>query len=498
MALRPRLKQTARFLILLTFLIVNQRAPGQPAKHVAPSPWERSVVTIEVTHKQYDYYQPWTRKTRKLLKAGTVIGQRQILTTAEDLWDRTLVRLQKEGRGQWWIGEVIWVDYHANLALLGAPDTEFWRGLKPVALNGALPASGALQIVHWRDGTLENRRAEFTRFKVLEAQLTPINIVELEAGSEIQGCGWGEPIIADAHVVGIIRAQEGRTCIALPATFISSVLEAHQKPGYRGLGYFHFYWEPAENPANLGRLKLPGAPRGVVVNYVPERPDGEAQVLKPQDIITRIDGFDLDIEGDYKDPEYGHLMLENLAVRGKWAGDQVKMQIWRDDKLMDVTYRLPRFEYTNSLVPYAMYDQAPQYLIVGGLVFQPLTDSYLQSWGSEWKQRAPFRLNYYNYEPPTKARPALVILSQVLPDPYNIGYQEQNYLVLDQVNGRHVSDLAEVRDALRKPANGFHVLEFVASDSTRRIVLAAGEAEAQATARVLQRYGIAESAVIHD
>ena len=137
-------------------------------------------------------------------------------------------------------------------------------------------------------------------------------------------------------------------------------------------------------------------------------------------------------------------------------------------------------------------------MIVGGLVFEPLTDSYLQSWGPEWRQRAPFRLNYYNFQNPTKDRPALVIMSQVLPDPYNIGYQEQNCLVLNKVNGRGVSRLVDLREALQKPANGFHVLEFAAGDTTRRIVLAAGEAEAQATARVLERYGIAQSAVIHE
>ena len=45
---------------------------------------------------------------------------------------------------------------------------------------------------------------------------------------------------------------------------------------------------------------------------------------------------------------------------------------------MTVTYNLPRFGSTNSLVPYATYDKEPEYLILGGLVFQPLTDSYLQ------------------------------------------------------------------------------------------------------------------------
>jgi len=85
-----------------------------------------------------------------------------------------------------------------------------------------------------------------------------------------------------------------------------------------------------------------------------------------------------------------------------------------------------------------------------------------------------------------------VLLSQVLPDPYNIGYQEQRYLILDKVNGQPVHYLSELQEALKKPDGVYHVFEFVRSDSLRRLVLAAGDAEQQATARVLKRYGITE------
>lgn len=468
-------------------------ARAQGPKHHGPSAWERSIVTIEVSRKQYEYYQPWNKRTEKSQKAGTIVAERQILTTAQNLSDRTLVRLQKKGRGKWAIGEVIWIDYQANLALVTTSEADFWRDLKPAPLGGPMPSDGALQILRWREGNLENSHAEFTQFAVREAQLSPINQVVLEAGSDIQGAGWGEPIVANSHVVGLVRAQEGHTCLAIPGSFIQAILAARQKGEFPGLGYFHFYWQPAENPASLAMLKLPGEPRGVIVVNVPERPDSCEAVLKPQDIILRIDGFDLDIQGDYNDPEFGFLNLENLAVRRKWAGEEVKLQIWREGKQMDVSYRLPKFEYTNSLVPFAAYDQEPEYFITGGLVFQPLTDSYLQSWGPEWKQRSPFRLYYYNDQPPTRQRPALVILSQVLPDPYNIGYQEHKWLVVDKVNGQRVNYLADLRQALQKPLNGFQVLEFAQGDSLRRIVLAAGEAEKEATQRVLTRYGITDA-----
>jgi hypothetical protein len=482
-----------RLSVFVALLLLTPLARAASNEKKAAATWEHSIVTIEVARKHYDYYQPWSRQMRRLQKVGTVVGEKQILTTADHMSDRTLVRLQKNGRGKWTLGEVSWIDYHANLAVVTTSDPDFWKELKAASFGTGKLAENPLQILRWREGNLENRQAEFNQYTVREGQLSSVNQVTLEISSEIQGAGWGEPVIADGHVIGIVRAQDGRTCTVTPGTFIESILQAKKKGTYHGLGFFHFFWQPAENPDTLAWLKLSGEQRGVVVLEVPNRPDGEPQVVKPKDILLKIEGFDIDIQGDYADPEFGHLNLENLSVRNKWAGDDVKIQVWRDGKAMDVVYRLPRFEYTNSLVPYASYDQEPEYMIVGGLVFQPLSDAYLQSWGQDWKNRAPFRLNYYNNESPTKDRPALVMLSQVLPDPYNIGYQDQRWLVVNKVNGQRVNRLSELRDALEKPVDGYHVLELVKGESLQRIVLAAGEADREATARVLSRYHITDA-----
>ena len=483
-----------KYLICLLIAVFALQLPAgaQEKRRTQGSPWEHSVVSLEVSRKQYDYYQPWTRKNSRVQKTGLVIGEHQIITTADELFDRTLVRLQKGGRGRWWIGEVSWVDYYANLALVTTSEEAFWTGLTPASLGGTVPEDGTLQILRWREGNLETRRAEFTQFTVREGQLAAVNQPVLESDSDIQNVGWGEIVAANSHAVGILSAQEGRLCTAIPATFIQNILTARQEKRYHGLGYFHFYWQGSQNTASLARLKLTGESRGVIVSSVPARLDGGEQVVRTQDIILNVDGFDLDIQGDYVDPEYGNLMLENLATRNKWAGDEVKMVIWRDGQLTNVVYRLPKFEYSVALVAAATYDQDPEYLILGGLVFQPLTDSYLQAWGSDWRRRSPFRLNYYRNDPPTKDRPALVLMSQVLPDPYNIGYQEQKCLVVDKINGKRISRLSEVREALDQPANGFHIIELVQSDSLRRIVLAAGDTEKEATSRVLKRYGIEE------
>lgn len=473
------------FLLLgaMAWSVLGQEAPSREV-----SPWEQSVVTIDATRKQYDYLQPWSKRLRGGQKSGLVLEGRRILTTADDLFDRTLIRVQRGGRGKWFLGGLDWIDYHANLAVITVQEEAFWNGLQAAQLSSPTRGSVDLQIVRWRQGRLETRRAEFSQFTAREGRLSYAPHLQVELNSEIQGAGAGEPLVSKSQVEGLLAGQQGNTCVAIPSDFIQSILAARQEGKYRGLGFFDFVWQQAENPATLAYLKMEGEPRGVLVIDVPYTP-GVTPVVKPKDILLKVGGFDIDIQGDYQDPDYGHLILENLATRRKWAGDEIGLQLVRDGEVKDVTYRIPRADYKTQLVPEHVFDQDPEYLIVGGLVFQPLNEPYLESWGQDWKRRSPFRLFYYTMQHATPERPALVVLSQVLPDLYNLGYQDLKYLVLDEVNGKKISRLPELREALRHPVNGFHTIQFMQSDSLRRMVLAADDQES-ATKRVLARYGI--------
>jgi hypothetical protein len=454
----------------------------------AASRWEQSVVTLEVTRKQFDYLQPWIKRMENYQKHGIVIGQGQIITTAEYLNDLVMVRLQKGGRGKWWQGQLKWIDYHANLALVTTTDPAFWSNLDLVALADPVPTQGSVQLVRWRNGNLEMRKGEINRLAVKRGKLSFVDLMLLEIDSEINSAGWAEVIAAGREVIGLTCSQDGNTCTGIPAPFIRSVAEARQGDSQRRLGYFDFIWQKAENPATLNYLKLTGEPRGVIVIDFAV-PNGAGRFLKRWDIIMQIDRFPLDTEGDYVDPAYGNLSLENLANRYRWAGDEVRMQVWREGKLHELKFPLSEANFAAELVPESVFDQDPEYLLVGGLVFQPLDEPYLRSWGSDWRRKAPFRLAYYAQEKPTPERPARVVLSVVLPDPYNLGYQDYRFMVCDQVNGLKISRLADLTAALQKPIDGFHVVEFAPGESVRRLVLDADAAEA-ATRRVMQRYGI--------
>jgi hypothetical protein len=215
-----------------------------------------------------------------------------------------------------------------------------------------------------------------------------------------------------------------------------------------------------------------------------------AKAPQVRDILLEIDGFAIDSEGDYLDPDFGHLQLETLPNRGHFAGDTIPIRLHRGAKELTIDYTIPKAKFADELVPREAFDGPPVYVMTGGLVFQPLTQPFLRGWGEDWRKYAPFRLQYYQFSEAPDGRESLVVLSGVLPDAINLGYQEESMLVLDQVNGRKIATLAELVEALRAPAEGgVHRFEFMPGRGLQRLLLDAATLE-EATKRVVEHYGL--------
>ncbi|MGC8744754.1 MAG: PDZ domain-containing protein [Verrucomicrobiia bacterium] len=485
------------FILLIFFAIAGFLITGNAnAASAVGDGWEKSIVTIEVSGIQYDFRQPWSKQPRQVEKSGVVIGKGEILTTAQGLDSSIMVRLQRLGESRWWDAQIKWLDYHANLAIISAKDEKFFNGLKPSRLWETAPDKENLHIIHWKGGNLETRRVEFNQYVVDEAELSPINYVQMELEPLSTQSLLPEIVISRGKVAGLTTGKTETGTRAIPAPFIKYVLNALQKGNWRGLGYFSFYWQPSQNPALHQFLNLKGEPRGVVVintSHLTNQTDS----LKPLDIILEVDGFPVDSAGNYKDPDFGKLLLENLAVRNKFAGDTIWFKVWRDGKEQMVKFTLPPITYSEKLVPQQVFDREPEYLIVGGLVFQPLSEPYLKSFGSDWRKMAPFRLVYLDAKEATAETPSLVILSLVLPDYFNIGYNEYRGLVVSKVNNIAVHTLKDMKSALNSPVDGYHIIEFQKGDSLCKMVIDAKN-EPEITTKILKRFGIPSPSNISD
>ena len=480
-----------RLLLLVMGMVGAMSSPAAEDYSV----WEDSIVVIESNSVDFSYYEPWSASSQTISKNGVVVDGKRILTTADWMQNSTHVRAQKNGRGSWWNAHIEWVDYHANLAVLGVDDDAFWQGLTGVPFTREIPRHGHVQLFRQASGNLESWQAAVSKIFVASSQRSFVRHMMLELTSDVDSSGWSEVVVRNGDVVGLAASQDGDRLLVIPAPVILDVMAAKEHDPSASLAYFDFVWQLTRNAALTDYLELEGPSRGVVVTKV--RADSAfAGILEHRDIVIEIDGFTIDSDGDYEDPMYGHLSFRNLATRDRVAGDRSVFKVWRDGGYLDLEVVLPAARYDDELVPDYVFDRSPEYMIVGGLIFQPLTTSYLRSWGKEWWKSAPYRMTYYTYEKATPERPQLVILSHLLPDRFNLGYQELAYMALDKVNGRTISSIRSLADALKHPRDGFHVFEFFPNNNTGKLVLDATALE-QATSRITANYGIPRSAVIH-
>src|SRR5437879_6813368 len=131
--------------------------------------------------------------------------------------------------------------------------------------------------------------------------------------------------------------------------------------------------------------------------------------------------------------------------------------------------------------PYAL-DEAPKYLVLGGLIFPQLSRQYLKEWGPNWQREAPQRFVYRDRFQsqlfPGEPRP-IVILSQVLPANNTIGYDEFSYLTVLKVNGQEIKSLNDLAAAAKQPIeSGFIKIE--TEEDPKQIELEAKSIEAEA------------------
>ncbi len=471
------------FIGLLFFSASLSAAPLIPAKSFDA---KASVVEIEVTQATYSYKIPWIVGNTQTRKNGIILSGKRILTTADGLSGQYLCRIRKGGQSRHFTAQLLWIDYHTNIALLEVEDPSFWNDMRPVKLASKLPLRGDLQIYRWRSGRIESRAAEIIRLYIGSSKTSYIRHLSLAVSSEISAAGWAEVVIDKNRLIGLTSSGSDNRLTILPAPFIKNVLAAREGPNPPGAAFFDFDWMDGKNPALVRSKGFPKLGEGVVITEIGKRGLSK-NTLRTGDILYEIDGFSIDNDGKYIDPDYGRLSMNGLATRSHFAEQSVTMKVWRDGTETSIDYKLPQADFEKSVIPEQCFDRAPEYLITGGLVFQPLTGPLMRSLGQE----TSLLLDYYEEAPPIGDRGGLIVLSMVLPDDYNRGYESARLLVVDQINEQKIESLEEVEAALQNPIDGYHRILFMPDEALVHMVLDADELEA-ATQRILERYRIPE------
>ncbi len=452
---------------------------------LAAAPLEDGVVTLKVTWQSWEVGQPWvkTNPTLRVAQAVVVDGRPEpvLLTTAQMVAFATHIRASKHGEPGESPARVLYEDREANLALVSVDDPTFFRDLEPVRLARRPFASGEVSITRWRDNQFEISRGRVSRAVVADSATGVLKYVGLRVQTDIQGGGWSEPVFVGGALAGLATGHSQSDMQVLPATFLGVWLdEVRATGGMRPwAGQIGAVFQEIRSPALAGWLGLE-SPRGILVRRVAQ--GGSAcGVLRPDDILLAIDGHEIDGDGNIRQPPYGLLWFEVLLSRHP-AGDTVPVRLLRDGAVHELAMPLRTYTGASWLVPADRTDP-PAYLMAGGLVFREFDETY-PTWATELRI-----LGQLNRTAQTADRRRVVVLSSVLADPYNLGYQGFADLPVATVNGRPIDAVSDLAEALEHPLEGFHVVRFLPNPRLNEIVLDAGTLD-EATRRIAEAYGI--------
>jgi S1-C subfamily serine protease len=466
----------------------------RPAAAASLDDLRKSVVKIYVTVQHYDYLQPWQAGAPGYGNgSGFIIEKRRILTNAHVISDTTFIEVQRDGDPRRFPAKVAFVAHDCDLAILTVDDPAFFEGTRPIKFSDELPKLNdeVIALGFPMGGTrLSLTRGVVSRLDYNAYSHSDIDshlVVQIDAA--INPGNSGGPVLLDGRVAGVafqgvMLAQNIGYAIPLPV--INHVLDDVRDNRYNGYPELGIHTVDTRNPALRRSLRLEPGGGGAAVNYVDPYGAGHG-VLRAGDVLLRVEGLDIANDGsvvlDGNTMEFGE-----LVERRQW-GDTIRFDVARSGAVqrVDVPLRNPEDPFCFR----TRYDEAPEYHIVGGLVFEPVTRNLLSSIGSDADNRAVHNLLFLSLfakiDGLVRDRTQFVVLANRLPHPVNTYDEGFRHQVVTEANGRPIRKLADLVVALASPTNGFQVIRFEGSENP--LVLDAAQVR-EADAQIRRRYEI--------
>jgi S1-C subfamily serine protease len=442
------------------------------AKKEAPSPAPASkdvkqkllsLVRVNVTGQPYDYFRPWQKKAPISKRAlGAVLSKGRVLVTADLVSNQNYVELERAESGEKTAANVAVIDNEANLALLEPTDKKFLEGISPLDIASdtvvgdriaawQLEPTGALVATEGLVTTIQ-----MTKYPTDVGQFLTYRI---SLPMQYRENSYTIPLVKNNKLAGLLLRYDPRSQLidAIPAPIITHFLKEAEGEHYRGFPAVGFSFFPTRDPQLRKYAGQTGKPSGVYVTSIEPGMPAMKAGMQTGDIVTSIGSHEIDQNGNYVDPLYGKIEFTNLISAHSYAGDVLPFQIQREGKPMELKITLEHRDAKDYVCPPYSLDEAPKYLVLGGLIFQELSRQYLKEWGPNWQREAPPRFVYFDRFQselfPGEHR-RIVILSQVLPANNTIGYDEFSYLTVTRVNGREIKSLNDLADAIKQPIEG--------------------------------------------
>jgi len=435
--------------------------------------FEKSVVLIQSVRQDFDYVTPWKQESmRQGIGSGFVIAGKRILTNAHNVSNCKYVELRKENIAKRYRARVAFIGHDCDLAVLTVDEESFFDGTVPLELAEIPKVNSTVSTYGFPVGG--------NRISVTEGVVSRVETdtyvhsgadahLVIQTDAAINPGNSGGPVIQNGKVVGLafqgIRQAENIGYM-IPTTVIRHFLLDIEEGKYDGFGSLGVILYPGLHSASYkDYLKVPPDEDGIIIIATMMHSSVES-ILQPNDVITRIDNYNVDNDGMVQ--IYGLRLHISEAIETKNIGQTAQLTFYRDGKRMTETATIalnrPIFEYARQ------YDLPPRYVCFAGLTFVPATRNFLETWGRDWRTDIPHYLRYlfkHSIQLNTdRQRKEYVVLAEIMPDEVNSYAADFRSQPVETINGVTIWSLDDVYKAFKQSVDDFYVIKFMGINRT--------------------------------
>ncbi|MDH5229341.1 MAG: trypsin-like peptidase domain-containing protein [Gammaproteobacteria bacterium] len=449
--------QTAKPLIVVFLLLIGNIISSSALANEENI--TNSIVKIIATHSHADYVSPWQpHGIHTVTGSGVVISGNRILTNAHVVADQTSLMVKRDSSGATYEAKVAHVCHTCDLALLTVANEAFFAGVKPLEIDGLPPLQSRVKVYGYPQGgqTISITAGIISRIEVDYYVHSGDSYLLIQVDAAINPGNSGGPAISNGKIVGIAMQTmpKGENIgYIVPPPIIKHFLKDVEDGHFDGFPQLDIYVQPVRNEALKKQYGLDKRRSGMLIIAVPQADNNISNFLQPGDVLLEIENHRIAEDGKVRLDHDLRVSANHLEYM-KQANENLSVKILRQGKTH--RYNIP-LSVKQSRVDKVIFDQTPTYFVFAGLVFQPLTKGYVKSIKRPPYELASYIPEYtmegYNMLVPSRmdiSEKQVIILSQILPDAVNYGYNHMQSRVIHSVNGIAIENMEALINVVEK------------------------------------------------
>jgi hypothetical protein len=270
--------------------------------------------------------------------------------------------------------------------------------------------------------------------------------------AEIKPGFSGGPLMQDGKVVGLTHQRNLNTGQgwAIPVEILYHFFEAPA-----GFPELPMHTQPLPNGLYRDFYKIPYEQDGLIVTKVDDFSAANG-IIQNDDVILKVDDFQLDEQGCVKLPEYEAPVFYTHLINMHSLNETVKFEILRAGKKLTLNIPLTQRVEDSLAVPVDTHDESQDdYIHVSGMIIRRLTRTFIRSILNIDDPRHATAYSLLD-SPKTHAKAKYFIISAVHETSLTQGLSEYTFSIIDKVNGKDIRNTYDLLMALTSNKTLFH------------------------------------------